>query len=247
MSGEHQRHPAEEPEGPWVGLHDQVLSRVGRDLAHGRLSAGAVLSLEQLSARYAASRTVVREVVKVLESLRMLSSRRRVGITVRPLEEWNVFDPLVIRWRLDGPDRPAVLRSLSELRMAAEPAAAALAAVRATPEQCGALTSAVIGMSVTGRARDLEAYLGHDQEFHRTVLAASGNEMLRALAQIVDEVLAGRTHHDLMPARPRAAAIRLHADVSDAIAGGDAAAAEKAMRAIVAEAMSAVEEASTDG
>src|SRR5664279_4349741 len=70
--------------------------------------------MQELEARYGVSRTVIREVVKVLESLQIVTSRRRVGVRVRPRHEWNVFDPRIIRWRLDGPDRPAPLRSLSQ-------------------------------------------------------------------------------------------------------------------------------------
>jgi hypothetical protein len=44
-----------------------------------------------------------------------------------------------------------------------------------------------------------------------------------------------------MPARPEPEALRLHAEVSDAIQGGDPARAEKAMRAIVQEAIEAME------
>lgn len=223
-----------------TGLHEQVLERIGHDLGTGELPSGAVLSLDGLCARYGVSRTVVREAVRVLESMQVVTSRRRVGVTVRPHGDWDAFDPRIIRWRLAGPDRAAQLVSLSELRLGFEPVAAALAAGRATPEQCGALTGAVIGMSVTGRAQDLEAYLVHDMTFHRTVLEAADNAMLRALGGIVDEVLAGRTHHHLMPSTPNSAAIRLHGDVAQAIGSGDARTAEQAMREIVVEAMQAV-------
>ena len=74
-------------------------------------------------------------------------------------------------------------------------------------------------MSVQAKAGDLEAYLEADVAFHRTLLQASGNEMLAALTTVVAEVLAGRTHHDLMPARPNPVAIRLHGDVAARGAG----------------------------
>lgn len=221
-------------------LHQRVLAEIGTRLADGELAPGTVLSMEQLAERHGASRTVIREVVKVLEQLHVVSSRRRVGITVLPSEQWDALNPRVVRWRLAGPQRAQQLRELSELRLGIEPAAASLAARRATPEQCGRLTEAVIGMTVTGRSGDLDAYLAHDQAFHRTVLAASGNPHLRALSLLVDEVLAGRTEHHLMPHRPEPAAIRLHGDVAQAVAAGDGEAAEAAMRAIVTEAMEAM-------
>jgi DNA-binding FadR family transcriptional regulator len=98
----------------------------------------------------------------VLESMGMVASRRRLGITIQPPENWNVFDPRLIRWRLDAGDRAAQLASLSELRRGFEPAAAALAARRAEPHQCR-IMAAVSDMVVHGRSGDLGAYLLADK------------------------------------------------------------------------------------
>lgn len=225
---------------PQNGLHADMLDRIGVLLASGELAEGQVLRADDLGVRFGVSRTVVREAVRVLESMGMVSSRRRVGTTVAPRSRWNVYDPLLIRWRLAGPGRDDQLRSLSELRAGFEPVAARYAAGRATPEQCGALTGAVMDMAVHGRSGDLDAYLDADVRFHRALLEATGNEMLAALADVVAEVLTGRTHHGLMPALPEPAAIRLHGDVAEAVGSGDADAAERAMRAIISEAAGAM-------
>jgi DNA-binding FadR family transcriptional regulator len=228
------------------GLHERVLAQLGPALVSGEIAEGTVLTIDKIARQHGVSRTVARDVVKVLESLQIVTTRRRVGVTVSPRSAWNAFDPRLIRWRLAGPDRTRQLRTLSELRHGVEPVAAALAAANATPAQCGQLTEAVIGMSVTGRQGDLETYLQHDTRFHCTLLAASGNDMFAALASVVGEVLAGRTHHDLMPTHPETAAIRLHGDVAEAVASGDAARAEQAMRAILDEAQQAMEAAFPD-
>lgn len=226
--------------GTTGGLHADVLDRLGALVAGGGLPAGQVLRADELGERFGVSRTVVREAVRVLESMGLVQSRRRVGVTVAPRERWNVHDPRVIRWRLDGPERDEQLRTLSELRRGVEPVAAALAAARATPEQCGALVGAVMDMAVHGRSGDLEAYLEADVRFHRTLLAASGNEMIAAMDGVVAEVLAGRTRHHLMPDHPEPVAVRLHGDVADAVRAGDAGAAEAAVRAILDEASAAM-------
>ena len=224
-------------------LHGGILDDVGRRIVGGELAPRAVLTLEGISREYAVSAPVAREVVRVLESMGMVSSRRRVGVTVLDRDSWNVFDPRLIRWRLDGDDRAAQLQSLSELRGGFEPVAAGLAATRATAEQCGVLAAAVSDMVVHGRTGDLEAYLAADIIFHRTLLEASGNEMYRALAGVVAEVLTGRTHHHLMPARPNPHAIELHDVVARAVRTQDPEGAEKAMRQIINEAASAMSRA----
>ncbi|MFC5745244.1 FadR/GntR family transcriptional regulator [Actinomadura rugatobispora] len=226
--------------GPVSGLHGSVLDRLGMLITSADLRPGEVLRIEQLESRFGVSRSVIREAIRVLESMGMVTSRRRVGITVAPRTGWNLLDPRIIGWRLDGGGRDEQLRSLGELRRGVEPVAAALAAVRATPAQCGTLTGAVMQMSVHGRSGDLEAYLEADILFHRTLLEASGNEMLAALTNVVAAVLTGRTHHHLMPAHPEPTAIRWHAEVAQAVQSRDAAAAERAMRDIVEEATQAM-------
>ena len=228
---------------PNVGaLHGNLLTALGTAIVSGKYSPGQVLTLDGVSAEYGLSRSVAREAIRVLESMGMVASRRRVGITIQPSENWNVFDPRVIRWRLESEDRAAQLVSLSELRRGFEPAAAALAARRADPHQCRIMAAAVSDMVVHGRSGDLDAYLLADKIFHQTLLEASGNEMFRALNGVVAEVLTGRTHHGMMPETPNPVAIELHDEVARAIRLRDDAAAERAMRAIIDEAVSAVTE-----
>jgi len=221
-------------------VHADLLDHLGEQIASGRLAAGEVLTLESITTSYDVSRSVAREAIRVLESMGLVAPRRRVGITVQPRERWNVFDPRLIRWRLKAGDRSDQLVSLSELRRGFEPVAAALAAERATPDHSRALAAAVAEMEITGRQGDLEAYLAADQAFHRALLDASGNEMMRALASVTSEVLEGRTHHDLMPRTPNPEAIALHDAVARAVRQGDAAAAEAAMRSIIDEAAAAL-------
>jgi hypothetical protein len=95
-------------------------------------------------------------------------------------------------------------------------------------------------MAVHGRSGDLEAYLVADILFHRTLLEASGNEMLGGLGNVVAEVLTGRTHHHLMPARPEPIAISWHAEVAQAVQSGDAVTAERTMCEIVEESIKAM-------
>jgi DNA-binding FadR family transcriptional regulator len=221
-------------------LHENVLTALGTAVVSGEYPAGQVINLERVSAEHEVSRSVAREAVRVLESMGMVASRRRVGITIQPAEHWNVFDPRLIRWRLESGDRAAQLVSLSELRRGFEPAAAALAARRADPHQCRIMAAAVSDMVMHGRVGDLDSYLQADKVFHRTLLEASGNEMFRALNDVVAEILTGRTHHGMMPEEPNPVAIALHDEVARAIRLRDEAGAERAMRAIIDEAKAAV-------
>ena len=229
------------PNRPNVGpLHGSLLTALGAGIVSGMYPPGQVLTLDGLSAEHGPSRSVAREAIRVLESMGMVESRRRVGITIQSADKWNVFDPQLIRWRAESGDRAAQLISLSELRQGVEPAAAALAAQRADAHQCRTMAAAVSDMVMHGRTGNLEAYLLADKLFHKTLLDASGNEMYRALNAVVAEVLTSRIHDGMMPATPNPAAIELHDDVARAIRTGEPLAAEAAMRAILDEAVSAV-------
>ncbi|MBU5421773.1 FCD domain-containing protein [Cellulomonas hominis] len=216
-------------------LHSTVLEVIGSEITAGALPEGSVLTLEQIQQRFAVSRTVARETMRMLEHLGLVTSRRRVGLVVRPAADWMVFDPRVIRWRLAGPGRLAQLRSLTELRAAVEPVAAAAAARHADPGEVDRLLVLVARMRELGEAGRLDEFVVCDIEFHALLLRAGRNEMFAALTGVVAEVLAGRTRHGLMPDRPRPEALDAHDAVADAIRARDPEAAERAMTVITTE------------
>ncbi|WP_220447324.1 FadR/GntR family transcriptional regulator [Nonomuraea deserti] len=223
------------------GLHGQVVDRIGGSLAAGELRAGDVLRLEDVQERYAVSRTVAREAVRVLESKRVVTSRPRIGVTVRPMSAWNLYDPQVIRWRLASPGRAAQLRELAELRAAVEPAAAALAAGLAGQGVRQELIAHAQALTSAARDGDSEGLVAADAAFHRVLLAASGNGMFAQLAEVTEELLKARRDLLLLPERLDTAAVRRHLDVAEAVAAGRRAEAAEAVRSIVESARDEVE------
>lgn len=231
-----------------VERHSSVLDRLGESIAAGARPAGTVLTLAGLAHEFGVSRTLAREVVRVLESMGMVESRRRVGVTVRPPRDWNPFDPRLIRWRLSGPERDAQLRSLTELRAAIEPAAARLAAARADEpdrRRLAELAARLRELGEAGRGTDPE-YQEVDIAFHRLLLTASGNPMLAALGDVVAEVLRGRTALGLMPAHPAPCALDAHDATAAAVAGRSAGVAEERARAVVTEVLQEVSPTAED-
>ncbi|SEF97268.1 DNA-binding transcriptional regulator, FadR family [Nonomuraea solani] len=222
-----QRAPAE------AGLHARVLDHLGTAICSGDVAAASVLSIEDLVDRYQVSRSVIREVLRVLASMGLIETRRRVGIMIQPAEAWSVFDPQMIRWRLASDGRMAQLRSITELRTAIEPHAAWLAAERVGDDEASELVGLAARMWAAGKAGDEARFLDLDIDFHRRVLAASGNEMFAKLQLIVAEVLAGRHHYHLMPHHPHERALQLHTDVAHAIQRRDGQRAREAMVGIM--------------
>jgi DNA-binding FadR family transcriptional regulator len=83
----------------------------------------------------------------------------------------------------------------------------------------------------------MDDFLALDIEFHRRVLAASGNEMFEHLHRQVAEVLTGRHAYGLMPHHPHVDALQLHTDVASSIQRGDGDMAHAAMVAIMSRTM----------
>lgn len=176
--------------------------------------------------------------MQILEAMNLVYSKRRIGIVVQDPAHWNVYDPRIIRWRLSGPGRRIQFRSLTELRIAVEPLAAAGAARKATPEQREALVD--LARQMRESAGDSEAFLAADIAFHTLLLQASGNEMFTALSEVVAEVLSGRTRENLMPARPRPEALDGHEAVAAAVADMDSAGARARMAGLLVEVEEAI-------
>jgi DNA-binding FadR family transcriptional regulator len=219
------------------GLHARVVDLLGLAVSSGELPTGSVVRMEELEERYGVSRSVIREALRVLASMGMVSSRRRVGVQILPPTEWNLYDPQLIRWRLASPARIAQLRSLFELRAAVEPEAARLAALRAGSKDASDLMGLAGKLWAAGRDGDATAFLKLDIEFHRLILSSSGNEMFGKLNSLVAEVLTGRTNYGLMPEYPHEEALQMHVDVASAIQRGNPAAARDTMLRITERAM----------
>ena len=217
-----------------VGLHARVVDLLGLAVCGGDLASGSVVRIDQLQQRYGVSRSVMREAIRVLASMGLVASRRRVGVQVLPATAWNLYDPQVISWRLASPGRAAQLQSLTELRTAIEPEAARLAALRAPLADASELMGLAGKLWAAGQANEAETFLQLDIQFHRLVLSSSGNEMFARLSNLVEAVLIGRTQYGLMPMHPHNEALQLHVDVASGIQRGASGDAQAAMQGIMA-------------
>jgi len=217
-------------------LTRQVLDQLGIGIVSGEIPGGVVLRTQDLQERFDVSRSVIRDALRSLKSMNLVQATRSVGITIREAHEWDMFSTDVIRWRLASPDWRRQLQSLAVVRAAIEPVAAGLAARMPTHGDVGSeLARIALLMKEAGEQGDLEVTLDADLRFHLLILRNCGNEMLAALDEVVEQVLRARHELHLRPEHPREVPKVLHQLVATAIQEGDAAAAESAMRLLVAE------------
>jgi GntR family galactonate operon transcriptional repressor len=213
-------------------VRHNVTAAIGADICGGRFPPGTVLPRESdLCATYGVSRTVIRESLKVLETKGLVHGRPRVGTLVLDRSEWNVLDAQILEWM--GPDvlSAELLSSILEARRTVEPAAAFLAASRATAQEIADLERACDEM---GDAEgDLEVFTAADTRFHETLLRASHNKVFQQLSSIIHAALSHALHASNRAAVKRDEALHVHRDLVDALRMRDAARAEACSRNIL--------------
>ena len=174
---------------PSRALHAQVAHEIGRRIAAGEFAEGTYLPREAQFARdFAVSRQAIREALKVLAAKGLVASRRRTGTRVLERSEWNLLDPDVLAWHPADQLPTKFMDDLVDLRRIIEPAAAALAAVRRTPDSLAEIRDALEQMEAA--ADDADAFNAADTAFHAAVFAASGNDLIDRLRPILRPPLA---------------------------------------------------------
>lgn len=221
-----------------VSLTYGLLETLGQSIVAGEFDQQPFPTEAELALKYAASRTVAREAVKMLSAKGLLSSRPRQGTKVEAVANWNLLDPDVTRWMTERPFTARVYRDYTEVRLAIEPVAASLAASRASRGDIAAIRQALDVMADQAARHDLA--LLADIDFHVAILKASGNPFLIQLKELIHTALSisiGLTNR----IAGHTANIADHEAVLTAIENGEAQAAEAAMRQILTESLALID------
>ncbi|WP_329051073.1 FCD domain-containing protein [Amycolatopsis sp. NBC_01488] len=211
-------------------LHARIVDELGRLIVEGVLGDGQPLVPEELGRRFSASRTVVREALRVLESKGMVTARPRVGTWTLPPEAWDAIDPDVIAWRVNGPDGREHLRELLELRLTIEPQAARMAARHRRPDELSAMAAAYELMADAVERSDTAAFRQADSQFHAALIRASGNALI---AQLQVPVVAALTAHGEPMELPEGNTLVAHSRVLTLVLAKNADGAETASRRLL--------------
>lgn len=222
-----------------------LLDALGRAIVTGAYDDKRFPTEAELATEHAVSRSVTREAVKMLTAKGLLTARPRKGTTIQPSASWNLFDPDVLRWLLERKFSLDLLRQFSQLRIAIEPAAAALAAREAGAQAVAAIEAGYARMEAVERDEDdaLEA----DVAFHLAILNACGNPFYRQFRDVVATALQTSIRftsrfNGRAPSLPmHRASLPAHRAVLDAIRARDEAGAHEAMRVIISDVMDLID------
>lgn len=221
-----------------------MLDSLGIAIVTGRYRDAPFPTEAEIARAHGVSRSVTREAVKMLTAKGLVSARPRQGTVVQPSSSWNLFDPDVLRWLLERPFSIDLLRQFTQLRIAIEPEAAALAARRGDPAALASVERRLEGMRDADRGRGdvLEA----DIAFHVAVLQAAGNPFYAQFRDVVATALA-KSIRFTNRIKGHSASIAEHQAVTDAIGARDADGARAAMRALIGNVLVLIEGAEPDG
>ena len=180
-------------------------------IVSGELLPSERLVEEDLARRLGVGRAAVRMALVRLEHDGLVERERNRGARVR---------------RVTEPEAVEIL----EVRAALESLAARKAALRATPKDVRELRAILREMGTKRERGDLMAVSDANARLHRRIVEISGHETVGRLSGLlISQIVRFQYRTVLLPGRPERSH-REHAAIVDAIAAGDAEAAERAMR-----------------
>lgn len=204
-------------------------------IVSGELAPGSLITSAVLAERFAASRTVLREAIRVLESKGLVRPWPKTGTRVLDQTAWDFLDRDVIRWRMRGPDRARQLSELMDLRGAVETAAARACCSHATPAEVAALDDCAQELRSRGAAGDLRGFTEADIRFHALLLTASHNLVFGQFAEPFGATLLAREELATLPEHIHHDTLEDHLEVAAAVAARDPDRAQAALERIIAE------------
>jgi GntR family galactonate operon transcriptional repressor len=222
-------------------LHQRVTQEIARIIlksASDQSGKRMLPSEPELCQQFGVSRTVLREAVKVLAAKGLVELRPRVGMRVLPRSEWRMLDADLLAWQCELSPDHELIRNIFETRLLVEPAAARLAAKRASREEIETLghwyreMEAQVEKEGTGIDPDMKFHAMIALACHNEIIqqmVETGSRALRVLVEIADAPRGNATK----ALTHRRKALAYHREVYDAIRNRASAEAQVAMERLV--------------
>lgn len=205
-----------------------LIGRLLPFIAHRRLEPGDRLPSErELAERFGVGRGAVREALAVLEMLRIVERRPNSGIYLRRVDRQGSIEAIVLQAELGIPLTEAEVREVVELRRILEIQAVRLAAERrqeADVQRLDEILDRMDGViAASGNPAD------EDATFHMAIVEATGNHVFLRVVNAFYLMSRSRRHAYFADGSRAPLSQSQHRALRDAVAAGDAEAAELAM------------------
>src|SRR5579863_1169405 len=160
-------------------LTAKILEKIKRLISTGAVSPGGKFPPErELAKEFGVNRASLRQALKVLEIMGVLTQRVGDGTYLSASAEMTLKEPLDFLVLLDDLSH----HELFETRMIVEPELAARAAQRATAEDLIGLRKAILAME---HCRTNQERLEADVAFHECIFRASGNRICHLVFRVI--------------------------------------------------------------
>ncbi len=224
-------------------LTREIVDTLGRRIVSGRHKSLEILPTEsELAEQYEASRSVIREGIKILNAKGLVAARPRLGTYVLGSENWNFFDQDVLSWILEGRFSLPLLVDFTNVRLGIEPRAAALAALTGKRKQIRAVRAGLNRMIAANKGED--EILASDIDFHLAILEASNNRFFLRLKPMVSAALAFSIRFTDNCVRDDSVKIKDHLRLCQAIEAGNENAASRASEKLLLSVLELIESSS---
>ena len=165
-------------------LYRQVAEEIKRYILEHGLKTGDALPTEvEFAQQLGVSRPTVREALKGLQMVGVLTSRKGSGHAVGALNLLELARQFSFHAKTEGMD----FRELAETRLFLEVNILPLVAQRATEEDFGRLQQAVDLLKRGSEEGDRMTYVAGDITFHQALFEASQNRLLTSFAGVIKE------------------------------------------------------------
>ena len=221
------------PAGRRLLKSKKVVELLGLAIVSGERMPGSLLPTEaMLSTRLKISRASLRQGLHALALKGLVEGRTRRGTIVNERSRWDVLDADVLRWVALSPPDPKFFMELLDVRVIFEPAAARIAAGRASAAQVLAIENAFRAMAAA-LPDDVDGCCTHDLAFHELIIDATGNPLLIRFAAAIRTALLAAFRLSSNARKSYQDSLAEHWAVAVAIRNRDPDAAEQAMRTLL--------------
>lgn len=162
----------------------RITQAFGKQIVQGVFPPGSILCSEaELCNIFGAGRSMMREIVKVLTTKKLIDARSHQRLFVMPKERWNYLDADVLEWALENGTCPSLISALTEVRTLIEPTIVRWAAERSTSMDLAAIE--INYMKMESHRNDFIAFNEADICFHHAIIDAAHNVVIQQLADVI--------------------------------------------------------------
>lgn len=209
-------------------VYEQVIVQIKDMINSGTLKKGDKLPSErELASGLGVSRASIREALRALEVIGLISCRQGEGNFVRESFDDNLFEPLSVMFTLNQ-SKPS---DIFDLRRVMEVETAALAAKSITKEELEELKKLI---DVMNDCEDEEKKVKLDKKFHYKIAKASKNflivTVLSTLSTLIDSLIKDARAQILKNKKNEEIIDLQHKSIVDALEKGDSEEAASMMR-----------------